>query len=159
VQEFFHKETIAAGIKASRVNGMICSNGSMNARRQWRSHLYVHPALVGWHDGHQTVAVGAVREVGRMGPTASGAPGAVRGVFGRAPQAARGHHPNSAPAGDRDGSQSGRVSLGVGTLAQAGVFPRPGALSALSVRPFADHRRHHLPARHPSHFVSPQAGG
>jgi hypothetical protein len=38
----------------------------------------------------------------------------------------------AAPARDRDASQTGRVSLGVGPLTQARVCPRPGALSALS---------------------------
>jgi hypothetical protein len=133
--------------------------GASGARRRWRSPLYLHSDLVGWHSWHPTIAVGAVRETVGLGAAAAVAPGSVRGLFGRTQQVERGHHSNSPPAGDRDSRQLGLVSLGLGTAAQTCRFHRYGALSALSSGCLAHDRRHHLRTHHPSHPVASQAGG
>ena len=65
----------------------------------------------------------------------------------------------AAPGRDRDASQTGLVSLGVGTLTQAHLFPQPGVLSARSLGPLAEPHGPHLPACHAPHLVPSQAGG
>jgi hypothetical protein len=67
--------------------------GASGARRRWRSPLYLHSGLVGWHPWHPTVAVGAVGEAVGLGATTAGAPGEVGGLFGRAQQVGEGLSP------------------------------------------------------------------
>ena len=93
-----------------------------------------------------SMTIRTAREVGGMGPSSTGTPGAICGLFGRAQQTAKVHYPNAPPAGDRPCRPPGLVSMGRRSSAQARLCPRPGALSSLSPRCLADHRRHHLAA-------------
>jgi hypothetical protein len=83
-----------------------------------------------------------------MGPTAATALGARRGWLDRAPQAARGHPANAAPARHRCSRPPGLLSMGRGGRDQVGGCHRQETRSSVSPRRLADHRCPHLPVCH-----------